>query len=1198
MVVSSAQMSQMFMAQNAMFSGQAAYAQQLNYPLQAATRPGMPPPPPAPPPMSIPSMLSSGAGGIYGEQLAARVGGAGQSAANIGMGMFNPLSLGMTGMMLGGPMGAAAGVTAGVPMYAAGQVVGAYGGNFMRGMQEQAGLNSTLRANFGFFGGQGFMGRGFNQGQMGQIGQSVGDEVRNNVYTTAGELNQLIAGGAQAGMFTGARDVTEFTQKFRQMLNTLKDVQRELGGTLSEALSFIQQSKQSGIFQKIDRVAFSAELRGAESASGLSRNQLLDLSQQGAALARQVGGYGRQGATGALRAASGLGAAVQSGAINEEALSEMTGGLTGGEALQAAVGQIMGHTARFSRRAMGRFSIFSMSNERGTGLDEGMLERFRAGDLSVGDVRRGAHQNVARMGRARAMNQEGTLRGALLEEGGLAGQIGMMRLMVGDRVLDQSDALASQVIQRRMGVSRPQAEMMMSLMRNQGMIAEQETMDRSAGRRQQHLQTDIQENRSIDSFMRHLSHGVQEGTGVMRAREMGRSVMTRVSSLVERATNDILGIAENQVTQSDRQSLNRTVMGRGSLEDFQRLVRGGGGVDLFQQGALSELRGAASPGEILGRRGVNVRGLSGTEQLMEARNMFSARRGVLTRESERAELAELERDVGGTSLQLSRARMLSRGSGGGTDGIYRFMGGVSAAAVDAFQHRQGAAMTGAAFGEGVLLDRPQGSLSAGMVWDDIRNTALRNTGGSTWSTPMGVPLRMAGHLVGTAGRAALRFAEGADVGSVGDELGLRSLQALGNDRERAAGRLARGGELAESLQRRGAQGEYSLLERAGAFLGFEGREITTNDAMLTALRGVRQEDFEAILGNEDIQGDLRGVLGAGSDAERRARLGVLGTRALGLEGGQRNAADSLIEQLRRGGGGKVSQTLRRDLELAMGGNRERDRQRLIEQQQIGADFLGLGARLGDAGFGGKGSMATDMLNLGRGYTTGGGSFSPEAMQNARERLIQQAADMDPSSEAYGRYVEAMGGDEAGRREIQLASGRRQHVRELTGGGRRGRRGQAEALFGGLTGNTLSEMELSVGTRGGGRRELRGNNVAGQLMQIFQHGTEAQREDMITQISGQMRGQGVRGAEDLVRTVANATSDGRVTRQEGHEISRMMSSNKDIQRIQRRALERRQRAENVLDAARNDLLRTMNDNIAAMARRNGEPGVPPPEGNGG
>lgn len=1191
MPFSSSYISQQIHAQNAQFSGQAAYAQQLAYPMQQAMQPGapMPPPPPmAPPPMAATAAFQSGHGGMYGEQMAMRMAGVGRSAWGIGgavggMGLaaagLDPLSMGLAaGMGGGGLMGglAVAGAAA-LPMYAGARVAEHYGGQFMGGMQDQAALNSTLRGNFQHFGGQGRMGRGFSQGQMGQIGQVIQSELNTNVFSNASEMNQLVAGGAQSGMFSGVRDVQQFTQRFRRMLDTLKTVQDELGGTLTDALSFVRQSRQSGIFQQADRVNFAGEIRGAEANTGMSRQQLMGLSAAGASISRQVGGYGRQGAYGALRAASGLGAAIQTGAINEEALSEATGGLQGAEAVQAFTMRMMQRSAQFSRRGMGRFSMYAMSNADGTGLDQEQMSRFLAGDLTTGQVSRRAHSNVNRMGRARAMNQEGVLRGAMLEQGGMAGQIGMMRLMVGDRVLDQGDDLTQQVLQRRFRMSRPESELMTSLMRNQGSIAEEENFGRMAAGRQQRLQTDLRENRSVDAFSRNLSHHVQEATGTLQTRELGRKFVSRISDMAERVMNDVLGISENRLSSGDQSALNRMSMGRATAGDMERLnlssLRGGTssmtGGNLFNRGMLQSGR---SPGEILQRRGVgNVRGMGADQVQSEVRAAEMARTGEVFLERDRVALDRMNANEDRTLRRIQRAQLIASGQEGGMGNFYSYMGkGANANATDAFLAQRGMAQFGDTLGQGALMRRGGGQVTAGMAGRD----ALR----------LGSPLFMMG---------AAALGQG----------GLESFQAVQTGGDLAARYFAGGGELAQGLRANGARsrslvernGLTNALARGGAVaLGFGAGVVpglresgSAQNRMLEALEGVDQDSMRAVLGSEDVRSRMGRILGSEGNAEQMQAEITQMRRSVSREftdPGQARAALSLVEQIEAGasagvgpkggkglmtgakGGSRFSSQVRQMLQF---GSVDEERQQQLRDRltEIGGQYSDIGRRMG-------GSMGDRFSGIGSQF------MQFQDASGSINDLRFDLARMDPESEEYRDAVRQMGGSEFGRSFLTGVANDRQRDRALSGRGRRGGRQRAETALGMLTGNTLSDMDLSVGGRSLGTR-----NRAGRVEAILQGGG-AQADELMQQMTRQLTSQGVGNAGEMLSTYRTALSDGSLDEEERRKMIQGVGSNADLQRVQREAIERRQRQQNPLDTTRNEHLAAIREGISNLARQDG------------
>lgn len=1180
MALPSSQIAAMIQQQQAMFSGQIAYAQQLSYPMQMAAYGGqggmmMPPPPPmqpapAPPPMSMFSAMDYNAGGVYGEQLSSRVASVGRTglgiasaAGGIGLGLagLDPFGLAIRaggaaaaagggwmggGLMAGLGVGALTGAAAALPFYAAGKAVDVYSGAFSGGMQDQAALNSSLRSNFRFFGSDAAMGRGFSQSSMGAIGGMMNNLLRNDPMVNAGELTGLIGSGAQGGMFAGVQDVSDFSNKFKRMLETLKTVQKELGGTLTEAMSFVRQSKQLGFFQAADQMAFSASIRTAEATTGLSRDQLMSLSSYGSQLSRSIGGYGRQGAAGALRTASTLGAAVQSGSINEELLSEATGGLTGAEAIQAMTTDIMNRSARFSRRAMGRYSLFALSNGEGTGMDAEMLARFQAGDLTTGDVSGRAHRNVGRMGRARALRQEGVLRGAMLEEGGLSGQIGMMRLMVGDRVLEQGDDLSNLVLQRRFGMSQSQAEVMTNLMRNQSSIAAQEGISRDVSSRNQALQNDIRE-RGLEAFSRNLGHTVQESLGLNDVREMGRKFVTRLSSIAERAMNDMLGVTENQLTASDLRSVGALRRGRATGADIQNIESalgfggGGGERDIF---ARSMFQAGPSAGSILEGRGVRgVREMSAMQQQQAMLRASSARAGRLTAPEDLEAFSKLTegRSTEEVMREILRAQFVA---GGENANWYQYMKGGNANAADAFAAINGMQMGNYTPGTAGRFSRGQGGFGQAMMSSLIAGA----TGGI-------------GSALATFDAAYTTNSERGIAGLVAGGETVRRLEASG------ARDINEGGGLLGAIMGRGPARVVAELR------------ATRNDRLLTAMRGVSEESMTAALSNDDVRRAVHQMSG-GSAGEVAVGMDRLTRLAAGMEDSdQRKALTALIEraQTERGEDGRLSDELRAQLTQAVGQD-ERSQQMRDELVRTGANFGQLasaarGVRGGSRRFGDR------FEAISRAYE----SFDVERAQQQTQAEIMRLANMDPNSQEYRDYAAALtSGDgetgELGRGLIQEASGIRQLQRALSGQGRRGGRQRAETALGMLSGNRLSDVGIT---------DERGRAMdASRIERMLRSGTDAERSRIRDQFMSFYSEQGVQGMEGVFDQYTRAIQDGSLSEKERQNLIGGVRGNADIERVQREATAARQAQQDPMGAERNRLLQDIKDALVTIRDREG------------
>lgn len=1109
MVFPSSWISQSIQSQNSMFASMQAFSQQASgmgggMGVQAAQM--MPPPPPP----SFGGMMSGYGGyaggpsaGAYGERFAGQMygnaqmgmglAGAGMNALGVAgslgvlggglgraAGFMDPMGLalragaGAYGMAGGGIGGIAAGGMAmgavAAPIYGAYQYAGAMAHNFQGGMQDQMGLNSVLRQNFNFQGGQGAFGRGFNQQQMGQIGGMVGQEARSNVFTSAGELNQLISSGSQNGSFAGVHSVQEFSRRFRDMITTLRTVQRELGGSLTEAQEFVTQSRQAGIFGGTSATRFAGTIRTVSAATGFDQGQLIQLAANGASIARAVGGRGEQGATGALRGISTVSAALQGGMISEAMLSEATGGRTGSDAMQSFVTDMMQQSGRFSRSAAGRYSIFGLSNREGTGLDQGALLDFASGDMGAGDLSRRAHHRVGQMGRAQAVNREGLLRGALMEEGGMAGQLGMMRMMVGDRAMDQGDDTMSLVMQRRLHMSRPQAEIMTSLMRNQSSIAAREANDAVGSTRESALRNDVQEHRSLDAFTRHLSHEVEDATGMLRARDMGRSFVTRLSSLTERVMNDIFGIASDQMSTGGQAAMGRMRQGRASASDLAQLGMGHGGFvggaasfNIDQQGMLET---GSSIGARLRARGMSTSGIStygDAASAMQTAQM--ADMGVVSGADARA-LRGMSGNIAGTSSRILEARLAAQGSGNADD-VFGFMGG-SGNATAAFMAQHGIHNDARADSMGRMMGRGGGSIDAGMLGRDA--------------------LRLGAAVVSGGLAAPFMTSE--------------TLAAMRDPQSDALDFMAGGGHLAERLSRQSGAGGI----RRGQLSDF-GRRRSGASAMAAgqyaAISGVSREDLQGLQGNDEFMSRIRAATGAGNATERQAAMERLTAFANSQQGGTSEfaAMGSVIGQMREGlsRNGAFGSEIN---SFSSGTSAER----AAAQRQVmeyGASMNQLGGRAG-------GRLGAQYRSLGHAAMSGN---SDEFMMRQHEmRGTVLGMSNEEYRDAANRMMDVSGVGEEDRdqrrAEARSAVLGMSHMRaidrDLRGEGRRHGRGATETAIGEMTGYQTGSMEFEIG----------GRSISGQRAQTMLQGA----------LNGTLRSHGGRDRQSILQQFSDQAQD--------------------------------------------------------------------------
>lgn len=1172
MVMYSSQVSQQILASQMLMMQQQQQAQMLS--MQMGTMPHL-----------TAFGANPGYAGIYGEQLANRSVNAGRTMMGLGglgigaLGALTGLPLdpfsaamsgGRMGLAAGGIMGGLGGAVAGAaPFLAAGAVASAYGGAFSGGMRDQAGMNSMLRSNFNFAGGQGAFGRGFSQNQMGQIGGMITGEMRQFPFTSSQEMNQLVGQGSEAGMFTAVRDVQQFSQRFKGMIEGLRKIQKELGGTLSEAMSFTRGAQQLGIFSQSGQTAFASDMRNTMATTGMDQQQAMGLAATGAMLSRATGGLGRQGASGALRTARQLGAAMTSGAINMESLSDATGGLTGNEAVSAFATRALQLSDRFSRSGAGRYSLFALANREGTGLNQEMLDRFRAGDTSVSGIMGDAHRNVNRMGRAKAMNSEGRLRGAMMEEGGLSGQLGILRLRVGDRALEGGDDLAQLVMQRKLGVSREEATVLTSLMRNQANIASEELVGGKMSREQVTKQRDAQ-NRSWDAFGANLEHGLQDAVGLTKARDLGRNFMTKMSSIVERTMNEFLGVQASAMTTSDRASLTRLSMGMATDADRKRLGNmaggegpgGGGAANPFALSMSSQLlRGlglhdpAHSIGEVMRSRGVDVGGMTDMAREISTTAASLARKGIVTG-SDRRQLDSLMKDEAGTRRQLLMSRLED------PENAYRGFrrAGISANAADA---------AAAAMGFGNVGLGPDEA--SGMVDNDTALSRVLASAGRGARAGYGMSLTSwipgGGNLLaGAAGAVA-----GAAKGVYNEAYG---------PRENALRYISSGGHVGDLGREAAVSGRGGVPELAGgrtrAQLEAEAKKrgISLDEAMLIGKAGanVDKGTMESVVTSEGFQEGLRNLsAGKLSEKDRQAELDKMRQGLSGLSADEQRAGAIAIAQLEanmRANKGAVG----KEFTSLMGDTRKNAEARM--------QYAAIGGRMQNTAEALMKRLPNSAINEALGdvvsaYRTGSESGGKDAVSRigaSVDTLVARLSELDPGSAEYSRIAEELGKSDEGRGLMASGSQRRNAVRQMSGDGRRGSPAQAESILGRMTGFTLGSMDFELGGR-----TLNKRNQGSQIMRTLMRGG-SDAESLMNQLAKNMQDQHIEGAGDKVKLLKDIFADKKVSKEEAGKLYDITSKDQSIIDAQTKQLKAQQEAGNPLQKEANDLLREIKDRL--------------------
>ena len=420
------------------------------------------------------AMISQQAGGqTQGENIMGR-------AVNTATGIGSPLIQG--GMALAGADPFSMAIRGGMAGFGAGGIAGAAGGaalgagaiglplmaaqyasqQVLEGMSQQQNLNTSLRQNYGFMGQNG---RGFTQGGMSMIGQSIRQQTMQQGPTGefAGfeELGQLASRMGQMGMGNNVRNAFEFNDKFKKMLTQVKEIATAFNTSLEQAQQVMSSMRGSGIFQNQGQIA--QQIREVSMAGGLATSEVTGMMTVGSQLSRMIGGRGSSGAEGGIKAIGQIGLAQQMGLLDEETLFDLTG-QHGAEGRRALATQRMQQSAQFLKSGLGRRVLASVAGANGM-LDEESADEV-AGGVGTDRTMALAGKNLAKVGRANFIRNEGRLRGEMLKKFGANAGVANLSGWLEQRGMDPNSDRGQIFMSRRLGISVEEVQQQLKEVRN------------------------------------------------------------------------------------------------------------------------------------------------------------------------------------------------------------------------------------------------------------------------------------------------------------------------------------------------------------------------------------------------------------------------------------------------------------------------------------------------------------------------------------------------------------------------------------------------------------------------------------------------------------------------------------------------------------------------------------------------------------
>ena len=548
-----------------------------------------------------------GSPGVQADQIAGglmnRVSAIGAPLASLGVGLMglDPMSIGIkagmgayasgAGLAGAGVLGLGAAGAVAVPMAVAG-----YAANQMwTGAQQQQAFNQNMRGAFSFMtpGGQGFTGQ-----QLGQINQGLfsmaGQHGPGGDMLGVRELQGLAVNMGRMGMAgTGAQDVSQFSQKFREMVNTLKVVAKEMGTSMQAAQEFVVAMRSSGIFNSGDQRRLATEIRQFAQAGNMATSELTAAANIGAQVSRAIGGRGGQGAFAGIRTIGTIGAAMQAGVLSDEDLYNATG-LTGAEGRQALAARQLEQSGNFLRTGRGRMFLASVAGQNGQ-LDPSSVQDWLSGGMGIGDTRASARRNLSAVGRAGFLRNEGRLRGAALEQFG--GMLPSMALMqwAGSKGIDINtmDDRSMLFASRSLGMGMDELENAVKMARNMPAILEQQRSSNQMGDFQNRM-ANVRRTQGIEGVQRRFEEAREKVQGSLQ--RVGAQMYTDLSSMIERTINEMTGVVIEEYDQKIMDAYHDAMGGAGTAGLERRLGMGRGGPRAAMKGLPQMSAGGMTPG--------------------------------------------------------------------------------------------------------------------------------------------------------------------------------------------------------------------------------------------------------------------------------------------------------------------------------------------------------------------------------------------------------------------------------------------------------------------------------------------------------------------------------------------------------------------------------------------------------------------------
>ena len=318
-----------------------------------------------------------------------------------------------TAMRMGA--GAIGGIAGLAPVFAAEAFVSSIGEDI--GHRQQ--LSNFMEASsFRFATGVGadidqHFGSGFNPRARARIAGDMMNVARSDRSLDFDDMHTILQSGTEMDLFQGTQDVESFSQRFRDLTDTVKTVTRTLHQTLEEGMRTIRELRDQGFDspEQMRHAVSTADILGT--ASGRTAAEMLSIGRQGAEMVRGTGISMGVGSEMMQRTMSFVDQMHHSGILSEEHIRQAGGA---GQLAQ----RMMAQNINFMQGRVGRGMMMGMTGPGGV-FDAGAFGQFTSGAMSLQDVAGAAMQSTTTSADfiGQIINREANMRAMSEQFGGM-----------------------------------------------------------------------------------------------------------------------------------------------------------------------------------------------------------------------------------------------------------------------------------------------------------------------------------------------------------------------------------------------------------------------------------------------------------------------------------------------------------------------------------------------------------------------------------------------------------------------------------------------------------------------------------------------------------------------------------------------------------------------------------------------------------